>query len=696
MTRVSQPAAESPSWDWQGPLSLHQFRRNCEALRPRAAELVQRLEDCPFPGSPSADALSSHMAEQAAHISAAQSRDGNWVLYFQGKPLYSRYRPLEECRKWIEKDLRKETNAAIFAGFGLGYQLEELLSHRSKALILLVEPSYALFKAALCLRELSTLLSNPQFFCSVGPAANLERYLHHFSERSFQFYQLQALYNSQHSFYQPLQRRILSLLSRFRINTNTLNRFGQLWVKNICMNLRYVARANDAAIFYRRFQGLPFLLIAAGPSLHNLLPALPQLRERFVLLAVDTALGPLLRQGIRPDFVVSVDPQLLNARHYDFCESPSSILVSESCIYPAIFQRKWRFRALFHSHFPLMERIEQQLVGTEGAERGSFGRVRSGGSVATAAWDFARNCRASALYAVGLDLSYPTLNSHAPGTLAERQSLRHSSRLKPVEQINWRVTVSAGARQVDSWQNTEHKVLSDKRMNVYRNWLEESLKNLSRSSRPPNTQPQNPAAQSGGPAVRWPNFVIDACGGRSAKIEGMQRIELKDALREPKCRAHIQERLNSILQAAATTDGGGKLRKQSQGQSEEKIQAGRREAPHYRGALLKALEQLLGELRDIYRWSAELLALLCYNRRNDKQEKRLQQLQVQISQSPGRNIVSFFFTDTLSQMVGRSPEQQQEGQQKREHLLIYQHFYLSSKFHIYWLETAQRQLREWP
>ena len=359
---VNTPPSSVTSPNWQSGEFLANFEHNCRVLRPRAPELVQQLEACPFPPVVCEASLSQNvqaqnvqtmatspadlMAVEAAAISAQLSRDGHWVLHFQNKPLYSRYKPLEECKKWIAKELHKDTNSAIFAGFGLGYQIDEFLNCRSKALILLVESSYALFKAALCLRPLEHLLGNPKFFCSVGPAANLELYLHHFSERNFQFYQLQSLFRCHNSFYQPLQRRILSLLSRFRINTNTLNRFGQLWVKNIAMNLSSAATAADAGFFYRHFEGLPFLLIAAGPSLESLLPLLPQLRERFVLLAVDTALRLILQQGIQPDFVISVDPQLLNARHFDFCEAPNSILVSESCIYPSIFEHRWRFPML--------------------------------------------------------------------------------------------------------------------------------------------------------------------------------------------------------------------------------------------------------------------------------------------------------------------------------------------------------------
>ena len=290
-----------------------------------------------------------------------------------------------------------------------------------------------------------------------------------------------------------------------------------------------------------------------------------------------------------------------------------------------------------------MARLEETLATASGKPQ--FAQIRSGGSVATAAWDFARNCKASALHIAGLDLSYPTSRSHCLGTMSQCQSLIRGKRLQPVEHLNWRVTVSAGIERVDSWQGP--KVLSDKRMNVYRHWLEESLKNI--------------------PA--WPNYIIDGCAGRAALITGMELITPEKALNQAKCREQINQRFDAILQPLESSKSASQCM-----------------------PLLNGIATLLAEIRDIYHWSSELLILLCYNRRSKNQEKRLRELRNNISQSPSRNIVSFFFTDTLSQIVGRSPEQEESGQLERDRLKIYQRFYLASKFHLYWLEHAERQV----
>lgn len=592
------------------------YQQNLALVQQRDARLAKALEAC---------------VVEEEDIRAELSKDGNANLILQGKPLYSRYRPHEESQRWVKKELREECNAAIFAGFGLAYQIEVFRQERSKGVIILVENNLALFKAALMLRDLSALLSDPYLFWSVGEKASADGLLYRYSDRKFQFFQMQALYNLEDQFYKNLQKRVLSLLNRFRINNNTLNRFGKLWVKNIAMNLPYLQKSSDAGIFFKKFSKFPFLLLAAGPSLEIVLPYLKEFQKRMVIVAVDTALGVMLKHGVSPDFVVSVDPQLLNARHYDHAESPRSILISESCVYPLIFRKAWRHTAIFHSSFPLMEGFQEKM--------GGLSKVRSGGSVATAAWDFIRNCRANSLYIAGLDLSYPSFRSHCRGTLSQRYGLYKSGRLAPIEHTNWRVTVSAGAQRIPAQDGST--VLSDKRMAVYRNWLEENLSH-------------NP---------KWPNYNISH--PHSAKIKGLCSTDIAKVLDLPQIRAEIDCHISDILREVE--------QKQDEGLG---------------AAFRQHLAKQVQDVHDLYHWSGELLALFCYSRLKPSQEQRIQELQAKVLVSPVRSILSFFFTESLSKVVGRSPEQENAELLAQDRMQIYQQFYISSKYHLYWLQQA--------
>ena len=302
-----------------------------------------------------------------------------------------------------------------------------------------------------------------------------------------------------------------------------------------------------------------------------------------------------------------------------------------------------------------MARLEASLCPKTGA----WAKLRSGGSVATAAWDFARNCNGSALYVLGLDLSYPTLRSHCPGTRPQRRIFAQSHRLRPAEQINWQSTICAGTQLIENWNGGQTR--SDKRMNIYRNWLEESLKNT--------------AARK-----NWPNYVLGGCGGNAAKIAGMELQSLNEALKLPPRRNEIEPRIHSILER--TTQA-----KTVQNETAVHDAQCRK--------LGKELAKIQAEVQDIYNWSAELPALLCDAAQQHERESK-------ISRSPSRKILGFLFTETLAQIAGRSPEQSTNTETRTsdakavqgqiERVLVYHQFFLSSKFHIYWLAMAQKQL----
>jgi hypothetical protein len=89
--------------------------------------------------------------------------------------------------------------------------------------------------------------------------------------------------------------------------------------RNLLMNAdRYAAcpgidDLKDAA------SGRPAIVVAAGPSLRRNLDLLarPGVRDRFLIIAVQTVLKPLLARGIRPHFVTALDYHEISRRFYE-------------------------------------------------------------------------------------------------------------------------------------------------------------------------------------------------------------------------------------------------------------------------------------------------------------------------------------------------------------------------------------------
>ena len=99
-----------------------------------------------------------------------------------------------------------------------------------------------------------------------------------------------------------------------RANQEARKRFAGGYLLNTLANLPVLASEADAAALTDLFTGIPAIVVGAGPSLDENLPVLRHLQDRALLVAVDTAVRPLLAAGIHPHLVVSVDPGDANAQ----------------------------------------------------------------------------------------------------------------------------------------------------------------------------------------------------------------------------------------------------------------------------------------------------------------------------------------------------------------------------------------------
>ena len=225
--------------------------------------------------------------------------------------------------------------------------------------------------------------------------------------------------------------------------------------------------------------GMPVFLAAAGPSLNRMEPFLKEIHKRCIIIAVDTALRFLLRFGIEPDFVVSVDPQYWNAQHLHRQNAPNAALIAESAVYPPLLRKPEKdtppaFKRIFfcQSLFPLGRFIEDRsdVKGPLGA----------GGSVATTAWDFARHLGPAAIWTAGLDLAFPNFQTHFKGALFEENAHAGSGRFCPAETLSVHALQSGQPFMAISANGG--KVLSDRRLSLYAVWFEEQCKISSQTS----------------------------------------------------------------------------------------------------------------------------------------------------------------------------------------------------------------------
>jgi hypothetical protein len=191
-----------------------------------------------------------------------------------------------------------------------------------------------------------------------------------------------------------------AIINGARANEEARRRFAGPYVVNTLENLQTLVAEGDAADLDGALSGLPAIVIAAGPSLDQNLDHLRRLQDRAVLVAVDTAVRPLMTAGIQPHVVVAVDPQEVNARHLLHLGDTSGMwLVAEASldagVFPGFTGRTFCFKVSDHQPWPWLREL--------GLDRG---QLRAWGSVVTTAFDLACRAGCDPVVFAGTNLAY--------------------------------------------------------------------------------------------------------------------------------------------------------------------------------------------------------------------------------------------------------------------------------------------------
>lgn len=409
--------------------------------------------------------------DQATEL--VQTASGCPTLRYHGVMLHSSRDPRTEAARAVADLCRRSPPLVLMYGLGLGYQAQALIEGTSDTTVVVVEPSPSVLTAALAARPIAELLDHPRLQLILAPEPSaIDAVLPGYLPREFDLFRMpnRSQFDTEH--WEALDATVRRVRNRHSINRNTIDRFGRRWVANLLTNIPVLAKAVGVHALEGRFQDTPALIVAAGPTLDESLAALPALAKRMLIIAVDTAISACERVGVTPDISVVVDPQYWNTRHLDRLDATRSILVAEPATHPVVFRRFAGPHVLCSSLFPLGRYLESAL--------GRFGTLGAGGSVATTAWDLARVLGCSSIAATGLDLGFPAGRTHCAGSFFEETTLVVGTRRAPAETALHRYRSSGDPYDAPAADGS--MIVSDRRMEVYRQWFEDQLR---RGAAPP-------------------------------------------------------------------------------------------------------------------------------------------------------------------------------------------------------------------
>ena len=326
------------------------WAKNIRALRlrnPLAADQLDRTE------AHKAVVWARARAEDALSASVQMS-DGRRLA------LCSAYRPLAEAQKTARKlDLQSRAVAAV-SGFGAGHHIRALAERLSgsqesaepatgpstaRGGLIVFEPDPSLLKNVLRKLDFSTLLASGQLELVLGPQTDQPTLIRRLGSLSGLIAQgVQFLDHGPTAQMHPEPvaafREVMGRVVAFcRTTVMTTLRNSVRTAANLCGNLGPYAAGPTTDPLAGAAAGYPAVLVGAGPSLarnaHRL--AEPGVRDRVVIITVQTALQPLLDRGVRPHFVTALDWSPISARFYEELPPlPDVTLVAEAKCHPSI------------------------------------------------------------------------------------------------------------------------------------------------------------------------------------------------------------------------------------------------------------------------------------------------------------------------------------------------------------------------
>lgn len=460
-------------------------------------------------------------AEEEDDIEILPTPEGNPTITIHGKYLHSRHAPLREARRLAESLLREDPGFILLIGMGLGYAAEQICSLGADIPLYIVIPRISVFKTLLHHKNLTPLFQYNQLTLIFEPEPGmLLRIISREGRKSFSFLANRGIQQIFPEYCRAVSDSLKQYRGKQEINTNTLIRFGETWVKNVIQNLSVLESSRDISRLRKTFGSIPKLLLAAGPSVDTLRPVIHEIRKRCLIIAVDTTAGFCSSAGIEPDFLVVVDPQYWNTRHLDRAVPRETFIVSEPSTHPRTFRLCAGPVFMGGSVFPLGMVLEEAM--------GRRHMLGAGGSVATTAWDFAGYIGDGPIYCAGLDLGFPGKQTHFTGSYFETRSHYLSGRLSPGETLQFTYLYGGGTYCTKAAGGGT--VLTDRRLAVYARWFERQL--------------SEQASGEGGAK----SFLLS---GEGTEIKGMDRADISDLLELPLKRDAIDSILAEMKSAGS-------------------------------------------------------------------------------------------------------------------------------------------------
>lgn len=307
------------------------------------------------------------------------------------------------------------------------------------SVLVVIEPNVELFNYALVNKKMSVFNNANAYLFADGDLQNIQPFITTVLQ-NFNYYSLVnniTFYLT--DFYRQYDAQIVkeivqilrnTIRSRLQSTGNSIED-GLTGLENNMRNIEYLLNSKDPQAIYQKYKGKPAIVIAAGPSLNKNIQHLHKAVGKAVIIAVDTIAQKVIKMGIIPDFVTSVErvPEIYEYFYKNYEFPKETTLVGPSLLDTRVFQ-EYNSEQILPFRTEVSEyRWLQNMLGITG----NVGMLM-GSSCAHVAFGIAAYVGANPIILIGQDLAYgqDEEDTHVSDTIYDELKKEKKSRVKQI------------------------------------------------------------------------------------------------------------------------------------------------------------------------------------------------------------------------------------------------------------------------
>ena len=381
------------------------------------------------------NALNKDFNNKKSEYKIEKNADGFIIAYKNNRAVHSKYNIENECRRALEK-INKNKNLLIIYGYGLGYIIKYLIENienyfdkkilESLKIIVVVEDDY-LFKYSYY-NIFNTDKKNIFFIYAEDNIDYINKIVDYKNINGVSLVLLPSLTKEEKDKANKFYEEILNNIEKEFSNIWTNLYFENIWTKNIILNSEYINKSSDISVFKNAFNDFNALLICPGPTLINYIEKIKTHRKNLIIICVDTSYSVLCKNGIIPDFIITVDGGFFNSLDF-VCENKKFpyLVMDIACnkiIPKIIYDRTKIIRFTSTDNLGIIEYLKKFT---------DLSSLTTSSTVATTMIDFAYYTNFDKVLLIGFDNSYPYYQRHIKHALSYEYMINKTSKLKTME-----------------------------------------------------------------------------------------------------------------------------------------------------------------------------------------------------------------------------------------------------------------------